>query len=62
LSWALLSQVDLYASLAHLVGQKINPDDAPARESSLNSWMEKMNEGKAILFKQAYAYGIRMGN
>jgi arylsulfatase A-like enzyme len=62
LSRALISQVDLYASLAHLVGQKLNPDDASDSENLLNAWMGKTQEGRKILFEQAYAYGIRMGD
>ncbi|MCM5664055.1 sulfatase family protein [Galbibacter mesophilus] len=59
---ALLSQVDLYASLAALVGQKLKKADAPDSENLLDAWLGKSQKGREMLFEQAYAYGIRKGN
>ena len=58
---ALLSQVDLYASLARLVGEKLNKGDAPDSEDHLDAWLGKVQEGRKVLFEQAYAYGLRKG-
>lgn len=58
---ALLSQVDLYASLANLVGEKLKKGDAPDSENHLDAWLGKDKEGREILFEQAYAYGLRKG-
>ncbi|MEO0338665.1 MAG: arylsulfatase [Bacteroidota bacterium] len=59
---ALLSQVDLYASLAALVGQELQADDALDSENVLNVWLGKTQKGRVVLFEQAYAYAIRKGN
>jgi arylsulfatase A len=40
-SEALLSQVDLYASLAKLTGQELNPEEAPDSEDMLAAWLGK---------------------
>jgi len=59
---ALLSQIDLYASLARLVGQKLKKDDAPDSQDHLEAWLGKTLKGREFLLEQAYAFGLRMGN
>ncbi len=59
---ALLSQVDLYASLAHLVNQKLGKADAPDSQNLLNAWLGKTEKGRDFLLEEAYTYGLRMGN
>ncbi|QCW99522.1 arylsulfatase [Aggregatimonas sangjinii] len=61
-SHALLSQVDLYASLAKLVGQKLEKKDAPDSEEHLNAWLGKTSEGRKVLLEEAYTFGLRMGD
>jgi arylsulfatase A-like enzyme len=61
ISRALLSQVDLYASFADLVGQELNENDALDSENLIEAWTGKTQQGREILFEQAYAYAIRQG-
>lgn len=60
-SSALLSQVDLYASLASLVNQKIGKRDAEDSENYIDSWLGKSNKGREFLLEEAYTFGLRMG-
>lgn len=58
---ALLTQVDLYASLARLVGQEIRPGDAPDSEDHLDAWLGKAEQGRDVMLEEAYTYSLRMG-
>ena len=60
-SSALLSQVDLYASLASLVGKKIKKGNAIDSKNFLDSWLGKSNDGREFLLEEAYTFGLRMG-
>lgn len=59
-SKALLSQVDLYASLANLVGEPLKKNQAIDSENHINAWLGKTEKGRSYLFQEAYAYGLRM--
>lgn len=59
---ALLSQVDIYASLASLVGQKLKNGDAPDSENHINAWLGKSLTARTVLLEEAYAFGLRMGD
>lgn len=59
---ALLSQVDLYASLAKLVGQQVQPGDAPDSEELLDAWLGKSPKGRNIMLEESYTLGLRMGD
>jgi arylsulfatase A-like enzyme len=59
---ALLSQVDLYASLAKLVGQKVQPGDAPDSKEYLDTWLGKTKKGREVMLEEAYTFGLRMDN
>lgn len=61
-SSALLSQVDLYASLAKLVGQKIQPGDAPDSQDRLDAWLGKTQVGRDVMLEEAFTLGLRMGS
>jgi|TARA_R100000501_G_C2627046_1_gene120937 arylsulfatase A-like enzyme len=61
-SEALLSQVDLYASLANLLNISLKIEDAPDSEDHLSAWMGKKSVGRKYLLEEAYAYGLRMEN
>ena len=58
---ALLSQVDLYRSLATLVNQKVEEDAAPDSQDFLEAWLGKSKKGREILLEEAYTFGLRMG-
>jgi arylsulfatase A-like enzyme len=60
-SSALLTQVDLYKSLACLVGQDVEKGAAPDSQDFLKSWLGKSNKGREFLLEEAYTYGLRMG-
>ncbi|MGV8094718.1 MAG: arylsulfatase [Mangrovibacterium sp.] len=61
-SSAVLSQVDLYASLAALVGQKVLPGEAPDSEDRLDAWLGRSEKGRSILLERANTFALRMGN
>ncbi|MAW94349.1 MULTISPECIES: sulfatase-like hydrolase/transferase [unclassified Leeuwenhoekiella] len=58
-SQALLSQVDLYASLADLVGQKLKNEDAPDSQAHWDAWAGKTNTARTYLLEEAYNYALR---
>ena len=60
-SSALLSQVDLYKSLACLVNKDLEKGAAPDSQDFLKSWLGKSNKGRKFLLEEAYTYGLRMG-
>ncbi|PQJ79607.1 arylsulfatase [Polaribacter porphyrae] len=58
---ALISQVDLYASLAKLLHQTVNKNEAVDSKNVLNAWLGKSKKGRKFLLEEAYTYGLRMG-
>jgi arylsulfatase A len=56
---ALLTQVDLYASLAKLVGQNLNPGDAPDSFNFLDAWLGKTKIGRQIEIQESFTLAIR---
>jgi hypothetical protein len=58
----LLTQVDLYASVAKLTGQAIIPGDAPDSEEHLDAWLGKTEKGRKVMLEEAYTLALRMGN
>ncbi len=61
ISSALLTQVDLYASLSSLVGQDINSGDAPDSENHLDAWLGKTEKGREIMLEEAFTFALRKG-
>lgn len=61
-SGALLSQVDLYASLAKLVGEQVQPGNAPDSEELLDAWLGKTEKGRDVMLEESYTLGLRMDN
>ena len=61
-SSAMLSQVDLYASLAKLVGQQVEEGDAPDSEELLDAWLGKSKKGRELMLEEAFTFGLRMGD
>lgn len=61
-SSALLTQVDLYASLAQLVGQQLAPDNAPDSENHLDAWLGRSEKGREYMLEEAYTFALRKGD
>jgi len=59
---ALMSQVDLYASLAHLTGQTLQPGSAPDSFNMLNTLLGKSDKGRKYLLEQAFTMALRDDN
>jgi arylsulfatase A-like enzyme len=61
-SSALLTQVDLYASLANLVGQQVAPGDATDSENYLDAWLGRTEKGREYMLEEAYTFALRKGD
>lgn len=61
-SAALVSQIDLYASLASLLKQDIPKGDAPDSHDLMDSWLGKSDAGREYLLEEGYTYAIRKGD
>lgn len=60
---ALISQVDLYASLAALVGAKINHEnEAPDSKNMLMALLGKSKTGRKKLVEESYTLSLRVDN
>lgn len=60
ISDALFTQVDLYASLADLVGHKLKPGEAPDSYDMLDVLLGKSKEGRKTMLEEAYTLALRM--
>ena len=58
---ALVSQVDLLASLAALVGQKLAPSDSPDGIDQIDVWLGRSRQDRAPLIEQAGGLALRDG-
>jgi len=63
-SKALISQVDLYASLAQLVGSKVDntKTDAADSKNMLATLLGKSKEGRTDMVEESYTMSLRSGN
>lgn len=61
-SSALLSQVDIYASLAHMLDQDLNENDAIDSENYWDAWTGKTKKARTQLLEESYTFGLRKGN
>jgi arylsulfatase A len=61
-SKALLTQIDLYASLASLLKQEILAGDAPDSQNFMASWLGRSDAGREYLLEEGYTYAIRKGD
>ena len=59
---ALVTQVDLYASLAKLVGQEIPNGDAPDSFDMLSTWLGRSTNGRKVMLEEAFTIAVRDGN
>ena len=62
ISEALVSQVDLFHSLAILTGQKLAPDDAPDSFNVLTALLGENTQARDFLVEQGWSLSIRKGN
>lgn len=60
-SGALVSHVDLYASLAKLVGTSLKSGEAPDSQSQLEVWLGKTEQGRTFLLEESYTFSLRKG-
>lgn len=56
---ALVNQVDLYASLAALTGQKLKSEDAPDSFNFLQTWLGKSLKGREVMLEEAFTLALR---
>ena len=61
-SSALVSQVDLYASLAKLTGGELNSGDAPDSREILDAWLGQTGEGRSSMPEESYTLALRHGD
>lgn len=61
-SSAMVSQIDLYATLAELTGQKLAPGEAPDSKNMLDTWLGKSTIGRDTLVEEAFVLGLRIGD
>ena len=59
---ALLTQIDLYASLDSSVKQPISAGDAPDSQNFMDSWLGKSDAGTEYLLEEGYTYALRKGD
>ncbi len=61
-SGALLTQTDLYASFAELVGMELQEGEAPDSKGMLDAWLGKSEKGREVMLEESFTLGIRKGN
>lgn len=59
---ALVSQVDLYASFAKLLGHELTPDEAPDSFDMLGAWLGDAQKGRELLLEESLTMSLRAGN
>lgn len=62
ISDAMISQVDLYASLSRLVGHEPSTGEAPDSQELLDTWMGRSATGREVLVEEAYSLSLRKKN
>ncbi len=60
-SEALVGHVDLYASVAALIGHDLSPGEAPDSYNALKTFMGEEPVGREYLLEEAYSYSLRNG-
>jgi arylsulfatase A-like enzyme len=56
---ALMSQVDLYASIAGLIGHTLADNEAPDSENLIDAWLGKSDTGRTLLLKESFVKTLR---
>jgi arylsulfatase A-like enzyme len=59
---ALISQVDLYASIANILGHRLEPGEAPDSEDISDALLGRSQSGREYLVTESFTYSVRSGN
>lgn len=59
---ALTTQVDLFATLAGMVGVDLEKDDAPDSYDMLPAWLGESEDGREIMLEEAFTFALRQGD
>lgn len=62
ISDALITQTDLYASVAALVGHQLKPNEAPDSMNMLNAWLGYSQQGREQMLEESFTLSLRSGN
>lgn len=58
---AMVSQVDLFASLARLAGLSLQPSDAPDSYDMLDTWLGMDTNDRPEMLEEAFTFAVRKG-
>lgn len=61
ISEALINQVDLFASLAALTGQKLEASAGPDSYDMLSVWLGRSKNGRRVMLEEAFTLAVREG-
>lgn len=61
ISNALITQVDLYSSLASFVGAEVG-EDVIDSQNSIDSWLGRSDQGRSWMLQEAFTLGLRDGD
>ncbi len=59
---ALVSHIDLYGSIAALVGHELDDTEAPDSENHMDVFLGKSSQGRTIMLEESFTYSLRNGN
>ena len=59
---ALMTQTDLYASVAALVGHHLSPNEAPDSMNMLHAWLGHSEQGREQMLEESFTLGLRSRN
>jgi arylsulfatase A-like enzyme len=59
---ALVNQVDLYASIAQLTGNKLKNNEAPDSHDMLPAFLGESQKGRSAMLEEAFTFAVRDGN
>ena len=59
---AMMNQVDIFASLAHLTGQTLKASGAPDSFDMLDAWLGHSQQGRYTMLEESFTLAVRDGN
>jgi len=59
---ALVNHIDIYSSIASLIGHKLQDNEAPDSKDYLSVFMGESDKGREVMLEEAFTYSLRMGN
>ena len=59
---ALLNQIDLFASLAHLTHQELSAKAAPDSFDMLDAWLGYSRKGRQVMLEESFTLAVRKGD